>query len=60
MFDNSYDVTFVVKTNVKTNKALSEEEIAELAIEQILANPRDYIHIENLESVEIYFENPII
>ena len=58
MFENSYDVTFVVKTNVKTNRVMSEEEIAEIAIEQILANPRDYIHIENLESVEIYFENP--
>jgi isocitrate dehydrogenase len=58
MFEKSYDVTFVVKTNVKTNKVMSEEEIAEIAIEQILANPRDYIHIENLDGVEIYFENP--
>jgi hypothetical protein len=52
----SFDVTFVVKTNVVVNDNATEEQIAEVALEKMLNSPSEYLHIENLECVEEYLE----
>ena len=52
----SYDVTFIVKTNVVVDDDTTEEQIAEVAVEKMLKNPDEYLHIENLECVEEYLE----
>lgn len=53
----SFDVTFVVKTNVIVDENATEEQIAEIAIHKMLQNPTEYLNIENLEDVEIYLED---
>ena len=52
----SYDVTFMVKTNVMVDDDATEEQIAELAVEKMLKQPDEYLYIENLECVEEYLE----
>lgn len=52
----SFDVTFVVKTNVMVDDDATEEQIAEIAVAKMQKNPDEYLYIENLECVEEYLE----
>lgn len=60
--NTSFDVTFVVKTNVPVIRKKGEmteeemEKIIEMAVEQMLRNPSDYLTIENYEDMCEYKE----
>lgn len=60
--NTSFDVTFIVKTNVPVIRKKGEmteeemEKITEMAVKQMLRNPSDYLTIENYEDMCEYKE----